>query len=95
MLKYRNLYSCDISPGEITLKNCPFCGAEINDAAFVCPDCGSDLMITVPFRVAVRPKVQEQAKKISGVITFLIIASFITFSITCTVVFYMLLLKSF
>ena len=87
--------SFDTSPGEMIVKNCPFCGAEIHEAAVVCPHCGSDLMITVPLRVAVRPKIQEQAGKISKVISLLIVAFFITLGIACTVVFYMLLIRSF
>jgi hypothetical protein len=77
------------------VKNCPFCGAEIHEAAFVCSYCGSDLMVTVPLRVAVRPKVQEQAGKISKVISRLIVVLFITLGIACIVVFYILLFKSF
>ena len=95
MLEYRNFYGCELSPGEMTLKNCPFCGAEIHEAAFVCSYCGSDLMVTVPFRAAVRPKIQEQAGKISGVISRLIPVFFIMLSIACTVAFFILLLDSF
>jgi hypothetical protein len=86
---------CDILPGEMTVKNCPFCGAEIHEAAFVCSYCGSDLMVTVPLRVAVRPKIQEQAGKISRVLSFLIVAFFIVFGLACTVAFYVLLYNSF
>ena len=77
------------------VKNCPFCGAEIHEAAFVCSYCGSDLMVTVPLRVAVRPKIQEQAGKITKVISRLIPVFFITFSVACTLAFFILLLKSF
>ena len=77
------------------MKNCPFCGAEIHEAAFLCEYCGSDLMITVPLRAAVRPKIQEQAGKISKVISILIVVFFIALGVACTVVFYVLLFNSF
>jgi hypothetical protein len=78
---------------EAKMKACPYCSAEINEAAIVCSYCGRDLMNTVPMHIALPPKVQEQAKKINSILSYVIVGFFIVFSIACVIGFYTLLLK--
>ena len=77
---------------EAKMKACPYCSAEIHEAAIVCSYCGRDLMNTVPMHIALPPKVQEQAKKINSILSYLIVGFFILFSIVCVIGFYTLLL---
>lgn len=80
---------------EAGTKACPYCGAEIHDKAAICTYCGRDLMDTVPIHLALPPKVQEQAKKINSIISYIIVSLFIVFSIACLIVFFTLLFNSY
>ena len=79
---------------EAKMKACPYCSAEIHEAAIVCSYCGRDLLNTVPMHVALSPKVQEQAKKINSILSYVIVGLFIVFSIACVIGFYTLLLNT-
>jgi hypothetical protein len=79
---------------EPKMKACPYCSAEIHEAAIVCSYCGRDLLNTVPMNVALSPKVQEQAKKINSILSYVIVGLFIVFSIACVIGFYTLLLNT-
>ena len=47
----------------MTMKKCPYCLAELHDAAIVCSYCNRDLMKTVPMRVVVKQNTLEEARK--------------------------------
>ncbi len=54
------------------MKKCPYCLAELHDAAVVCSYCNSDVMTTVPMRVVARQYDLEQARKRSKLVTIMI-----------------------
>jgi hypothetical protein len=45
------------------MKKCPYCLAELHDAALVCSYCNSDVMVTVPLRVVAKQNVLEKTRK--------------------------------
>jgi hypothetical protein len=45
------------------MKKCPYCLAELHDAALVCSYCNSDVMKTIPMRVVAKQNVLEKARK--------------------------------
>ena len=70
----------------MTRKKCPYCLAEIHEAAIVCPYCLSDLGMTVPMKVIVTQNAEERASKRSKLITAVIVGFSITFFIGCLIV---------
>lgn len=60
------------------MKKCPYCLAELHDAALICSYCNSDVTITVPVRVVVEQNTLEQARKRSRLITLIIVGFSIT-----------------
>jgi hypothetical protein len=84
-------YGLHILQKEITMKKCPYCLAELHDAALLCPYCNSDVMVTVPLRVVVKQNTLEQAKKRRGLITLIIVSFSITVLAMSIVVALMLL----
>jgi hypothetical protein len=60
------------------MKKCPYCLAELHDAALLCSYCNSDVMITVPMRVVVKQNILEQARKRNRLITLIIVGFSIT-----------------
>ena len=79
----------------MTTKKCPYCLAEVHEAAIVCPYCNSDLGMTVPMKVIAKQNTWEQTTKRSRLVTRIIVGFLFTFFLTCLVVSYILLLNSF
>ena len=79
----------------MTMKKCPYCLAELHDAAIICSYCNGDLMVTVPMRVVVKQNTLEQAKKRSRLIALIIVGISVTVLITSIVVVLMLLWNSY
>ncbi|MEO8355030.1 MAG: zinc ribbon domain-containing protein [Chloroflexota bacterium] len=77
------------------MKKCPYCPAEIQDAAIVCPYCGRDLMKTVPLHLVVEPNTWKQARRRRSVIKYIIPGLVFTFMIACLVVFFIVLWNSY
>lgn len=89
------LFVVEISQRELTMKKCPYCLAELHDAAIVCSYCNGDLMVTVPMRVVVKQNTREQAKKRNRLIALIIIGFAIVVLLTSIAVVLMLLWNSY
>jgi len=58
------------------MKKCPYCPAEIQDAAIVCPYCGRDLIKTAPLDQEATRRTQQKADYKSRII-LIVVAGFI------------------
>lgn len=77
------------------MKKCPYCLAELHDAAIVCSYCNSDVMVTVPMRVVVKQNTREQAQKKGRLIALIVVAVSIALIVTSIVVVFLLLWNSY
>ena len=77
------------------MKKCPYCLADNDEAAIVCPYCNGNLMVTVPIRVVSRQDVREKANKRSRLIARIIVGFCIMFLITSFAVILILLWNSY
>ena len=79
----------------MTMKKCPYCLADIDDAAIVCSYCSGDLMVTVPIKVVARQNTREQANKRSRLIARIIVGFSIVLIITSFAVILIVLWNSY
>ena len=77
------------------MKKCPYCLADNDEAAIVCPYCNGNLMVTVPIRVVSRQDVREKANKRSRLIARIIVGFSIVFILTSFAVILILLWNSY
>ena len=77
------------------MKKCPYCLVEVHEATIVCPNCKSNLIITVPIGVVDEQDASEQVKKRHSFIARLIFGMVIAFVITCTIGSMVLLWNSY
>jgi hypothetical protein len=77
------------------MKRCPYCLVEIHEATIVCPNCNSDLMITVPIGVVAKQNVWEHVRKRNSFIAHIIFGVVIALFIACAVGSFIVLWNSY
>lgn len=77
------------------MKKCPYCLAEVHEAAIVCPNCNSNLIVTVPFVVVEEQNALEQARKRNSFIARLIFGLVMAFFVACAIAAYLWLWNSY
>ncbi len=77
------------------MKKCPYCLAEVHNAAIVCPDCNSNLVVTVPIGVVEEQDTLEHSRKRSSFIAYLLFGLVMAVFIPLGVVSYLLLWNSY
>lgn len=77
------------------MKKCPYCLAEVHEAAIVCPNCNSNLLITVPIVVVEEQDAMEEAKKRNSLIARIIFSLVMAFFIALAIGSFLLLWNSY
>lgn len=77
------------------MKKCPYCLSEIHEATIVCPNCNSDLMVTVPFRVVSKLDTREKANQRSRLVAGVILGFFMMLLVAALVTVLFLLWNSY
>ena len=77
------------------MKKCPYCLAEVHEAAIVCPDCNRNLIVTVPIDVVEEQDTLEHVRKRNRLIAYITFGLVMAFFIALAIASFLWLWNSY